>query len=201
MGFFSNMDDLALDRSHPVDLYQQVADRIAEGIRSGALPPGDKLPGERDLTRVFDVSMTTIRKALGELTKRGLLIRNAPRGTFVASPEIHQEKHGERRWVHALFAGWDVFSDVLTGAGGELLRHGYHVVGSDISQLTAKQAGEFIAALSPDQVAGLLVYPFLSVQWRDCCRELPKTGFPLVFIDDDLRMRVPTVHMDNLIPN
>ena len=196
MSFFTNIDTLTVDPTHPVDLFQQIADRIRAAIERGELAPGEKLPGERDLARSFDVSKDTIRRALGVLADRGLLIRNTPRGTFVASPEIKRQTRGERRYVHAFFSGWDYFGDVLAGAVDELRVHGLHLLASDVSELTIEQAREYVSALSRDQVAGFLVYPFPRAEWQAYCRELPASGFPLVFVDKDLDLDVDSVMTD-----
>jgi GntR family transcriptional regulator len=44
--------------------YQRVADSLTRGIQAGAFHPGERLPGEVDLARSFDVSRSTIRQAL-----------------------------------------------------------------------------------------------------------------------------------------
>ena len=49
MGFFEDMEDPGIDRSHPVNLFRQIAEVIRAGIEAGELVPGEKLPGEREL--------------------------------------------------------------------------------------------------------------------------------------------------------
>lgn len=44
-------------------LFHTVADQIMEMIKSGAFPPGSRLPGERELAKQFAVSRVTIREA------------------------------------------------------------------------------------------------------------------------------------------
>ncbi|NSC24911.1 FadR family transcriptional regulator [Streptomyces albus subsp. chlorinus] len=61
----------------PVRAYQRVAEQIEERILSGALPPGSRLPAERELVRQFDVGRSTIREALRVLQSSGL-IRSRP---------------------------------------------------------------------------------------------------------------------------
>ena len=63
--------------AHPA--YRQVADRIAEAILAGELPAGEPLPNERDLSRQFGVSRTTIREALRVLQARGLVVSSGSR--------------------------------------------------------------------------------------------------------------------------
>lgn len=55
-----------------------------------ALPPGSPIPTERSLAAQFDVSRTTVRQALAELTVEGRLLRVQGKGTFVAEPKMAQ---------------------------------------------------------------------------------------------------------------
>ncbi len=63
---------------------RQVRDHVLGAIRSGRLPPGTRLPTERDLAGRFGAARNAVRRALGELETAGLLTRQVGRGTFVA---------------------------------------------------------------------------------------------------------------------
>jgi len=56
----------------------------------GSLPPGSPIPTERSLAAQFDVSRTTVRQALAELTVEGRLLRVQGKGTFAAEPKVAQ---------------------------------------------------------------------------------------------------------------
>lgn len=68
--------------------YQEIVDYIKEKIDSTAWPVGYKLPREVDLCTEFDVSRTTIRRALSLLVANGHLQRVKGTGTFVTQPKI-----------------------------------------------------------------------------------------------------------------
>lgn len=72
-----------LDRSP--HMAQQVAEHLARLISTGALAPGDKLPGETVLSEKLGVSRPTLREALQELKDRGLLSIRPRSGTYVAA--------------------------------------------------------------------------------------------------------------------
>ncbi|GAA2789520.1 MULTISPECIES: GntR family transcriptional regulator [Crossiella] len=55
-----------------------------------SLPPGSPIPTERSLAADFDVSRTTVRQALAELTVEGRLLRVQGKGTFAAAPKVAQ---------------------------------------------------------------------------------------------------------------
>ncbi|MEY3665546.1 MAG: hypothetical protein RLZZ153_1728 [Pseudomonadota bacterium] len=67
-------------------LTYDLADRLAERIRSQALPPGSKLPTEQDIMQSHGVSRTVVREALSHLQAGGLVQTRHGIGTFVLSP-------------------------------------------------------------------------------------------------------------------
>jgi GntR family transcriptional repressor for pyruvate dehydrogenase complex len=56
---------------------------ILNSIETGQLKPGDKLPTERELTRMFGVARSTIREAVSALALLGYLEVVQGRGTFL----------------------------------------------------------------------------------------------------------------------
>ena len=68
--------------------HSRTADEVVQQIESlileGVLRVGDRLPGERELARQFDVSRPILRDALKVLEARGLLVTRHGGGTYVA---------------------------------------------------------------------------------------------------------------------
>ena len=52
-------------------------------LKSGRLLPGQALPTELDIARQLQVSRNTVRHAMGELERMGLVRRVQGKGTFV----------------------------------------------------------------------------------------------------------------------
>jgi GntR family transcriptional regulator len=73
---------MALEPSSPVPLYHQLEGTLADRIAAGRY--GEGLPGELELVAEFGVSRGTVRQALDRLTRRGLIVRQPGRGSFVA---------------------------------------------------------------------------------------------------------------------
>ncbi|MGB9673732.1 MAG: GntR family transcriptional regulator [Anaerolineales bacterium] len=71
-------------------LYVQIAETFSDRIASGELKPGDRLPPERELCQMLNVSRMTLRQALNELESRGLITRRQGDGTYVAQPKIER---------------------------------------------------------------------------------------------------------------
>lgn len=78
-------------QSDPTPLYARLETQIAAGIANGQFPVGSRLPAEDDLVERFHVSRTTVRKAIQNLTVRGLVEIRRGTGTFVTMPRITQE--------------------------------------------------------------------------------------------------------------
>ena len=66
-------------------LYLQLKRRIEEAVHRGAIKPGDALPSERDLAARAEMSRVTVRKAVQNLVREGLLVQRHGSGTYVAS--------------------------------------------------------------------------------------------------------------------
>ncbi|WP_408008231.1 GntR family transcriptional regulator [Pseudalkalibacillus sp. A8] len=64
-------------------LYIQIKHDLKEKIHKGIWEPGEKIPNELDLCKVYDVSRTTVRDAINELVWEEYLIRRRAKGTYV----------------------------------------------------------------------------------------------------------------------
>lgn len=69
-----------------ITLYARLRDSLRADILDGLLKPLDKLPSESQLTKIHGVSRITVRQALSDLQKDGLIIRQQGKGAFVAPP-------------------------------------------------------------------------------------------------------------------
>lgn len=63
--------------------YLAIVSAIAEAVEHGQLKAGDKMPTHRDLADAVGVTTGTITRAYSEAAKRGLLVGETGRGTFV----------------------------------------------------------------------------------------------------------------------
>lgn len=63
--------------------YEQFAERIAELIRGGVLPPGQKIPSVRRAAQTHGVSLSTVFEAYYLLESRGLIVARARSGYYV----------------------------------------------------------------------------------------------------------------------
>lgn len=71
-------------RQDGVALWRQIVGRLTKDIASGGYKPGGQLPTEAALSARFGVNRHTVRRALEELSRDGLVRVEQGRGTFVA---------------------------------------------------------------------------------------------------------------------
>ncbi|MFY9926912.1 MAG: GntR family transcriptional regulator [Streptosporangiaceae bacterium] len=123
-------------REPGITVHAQIEDWLAGQIAAGELVPGDRLPTEHDLAAWFGVSRMTLRHALAELARRGLVTRTVGRrgGTFVAAPKLEQDL------------------TTLAGFSEQLRRHGM-VAGARVLSASPREADPAAqAALGTDAV-------------------------------------------------
>lgn len=74
----------------PVPLYNQLKELLRAQIFDGTYSPESRMPSESELGEAFQVSRITVRQALGDLQKEGLIFKIHGKGTFVAKPKAFQ---------------------------------------------------------------------------------------------------------------
>ncbi|MDN5347545.1 MAG: GntR family transcriptional regulator, N-acetylglucosamine utilization regulator [Clostridia bacterium] len=85
---------MGIDKESVIPLYYQLKEIIRQEIEGGVWKPGDCLPPERELCEKYDVSRATVRQALADLVREGLLVRQQGRGTFVSAPKMEENLLG-----------------------------------------------------------------------------------------------------------
>lgn len=81
---------MSIDKKSPIPIYFQIKEDIKEKIKNGMWKSGQCIDSERQICEEYGVSRMTVRQAIGELTREGLLFREKGKGTFVSSGRITQ---------------------------------------------------------------------------------------------------------------
>ena len=81
----------------PPTTFEETVERLGTAIRLGLLPPGRRLPPERDLAGQLCISRSTLRQAITTLVESGHLVsvRGRTGGTFVVEAPPLSEMGGE----------------------------------------------------------------------------------------------------------
>ena len=98
------MDEVAVTQHEPVHrqdgvaLWRQIATRLQHDIGAGTYPPGGRLPTEAELSARFRVNRHTVRRALEELSRGGLVRVEQGRGSFVAEDVLEYAVEARTRF-------------------------------------------------------------------------------------------------------
>lgn len=99
----------------PVPLYNQIRELLRARILDGTYAPLSRIPSESELCEIFDVSRITIRQALHDLQKEGLIFKIHGKGTFVAKPKAYQNISSLQGLAESLaHQGYEVVNRVLS---------------------------------------------------------------------------------------
>ena len=72
-------------------LYSQLREKLRERILDGTYAAHQQLPTESELTQGYKVSRITVRQALSDLQKEGLLFKIRGKGSFVSKAKAFQD--------------------------------------------------------------------------------------------------------------
>lgn len=133
---------------------QKVIDCLTDGIVSGELKPGDRLPTEPELAATFGVARTSVREATKILSYMGVLESRRAEGTFVSSG--FKESMIDPMVYGIILGRGDDFNSLIelremTEAG--IMRLAMKKAGEDGLALIHKRLEEFEAAAAGDNAA------------------------------------------------
>jgi GntR family transcriptional regulator len=95
-------------------LYRRLLGSLREQIASGEIRPGALIPPETEIARSHGISRHTVRQAIVELQREGLLVRERGRGTFVAQAPFVQSLGSFYSFAHQMAGrGVDFHTRVL----------------------------------------------------------------------------------------
>ena len=152
----------ALSTSAP--RYAQIMVQLESELRRRR--PGDVVPKQRDLAARFGSSMITIRRAMMELGRMGLVEATRGRGTVVRRPTVVDAHTGVSSWTDSMMGvgghPQTAWTRIRTGQGSERVRRwlglksGAEVVTLQrLRMLDGKPACLMVNHLPADRVPGL----------------------------------------------
>ncbi len=80
--------------------WRDIRDALQQDIRDGVLEPGVKLPTEPRLAEIYGAGRHSVRRAVVELAKAGLLSVEQGRGTYVQARPLIRYSIGRRTRLH-----------------------------------------------------------------------------------------------------
>lgn len=83
-------EKVELQHVSPIPLYYQLREALVDMIRREGLKAGDRIPTEAELQEMYGVSRTTVRQAIAELVREGIIRRYRGRGSVVARLPVQE---------------------------------------------------------------------------------------------------------------
>jgi GntR family transcriptional regulator len=97
----------------PTPLYARIKQTLRSRILDGTYAPHAQMPSEHALCAMFEVSRITIRQALGDLQKEGLLFKLHGKGTFVSKPKAFQNVTSLQGFAEAMSSmGYEIVNQL-----------------------------------------------------------------------------------------
>jgi GntR family transcriptional regulator of arabinose operon len=167
----------------------QLKEILIDKIINGGYQTGSKLPSEVDLMRQYEVSNTTLYKALTELVHEGYIFREKGKGTFVADYRRANKLKGKRiigclGMPAVVFAGY-VFNELCMGIQDAIRENGYEM----IFRMSHNNVEEEVQQLEQliDIVDGLIMVPSSMANTSDLTMaallKFQERQIPFVLID------------------
>ena len=98
-----------------VPMHTQIREIVRRRVLDGTYAPHSQMPSESQMMEAFSVSRITIRQALGDLQKEGLIFKVPGKGSFVAKPKAFQNLSRLQGFGEAMGpSGYETFSQVLS---------------------------------------------------------------------------------------
>ena len=96
-------------------LYTQIREALRTRILDGSYKAHAQLPTESELTATFKVSRITVRQALNDLQKEGLIFKIHGKGAFVSKPKAFQDLTRLQGFAEAMHEhGYETYNKVIS---------------------------------------------------------------------------------------
>ncbi len=165
--------------------YTQIEEYIKSQILSGNLKKGDKIESEAELTEHFNLSRQTIRTAISNLIKEGLLVTHQGKGTFISDGNTSSNRSYLIGFGTSTFNSYDIFPQIVTGINSKIKDKGYHLI---ISENNNTIAGEYscLKDFLDKGVDALIMEPcksYLPTPNLEIYREFENRNIPILFFN------------------
>lgn len=78
---------LGIKYNSPTPIYEQLIAEVERMVAIKELKPGDELPSIRSLAAQLEISINTVARAYMELERKGIVISNGRKGTYIRESE------------------------------------------------------------------------------------------------------------------
>ena len=168
---------------------------IISQINSGELSPGEAILSERKLAEEYGIGYMTVRRAVDDLVKEGLLYREPRKGTFVNRKPSSRSVNNSKMIALIISDLRNQFSNnVLEGVEKKAREHGFQLLVCN-SELDVTLEASHLKNVVDAGVSGIILSPCFPPINSDVVEEVKRKNIPLVMIDkyfDNVKTSVVT---------
>ncbi|MEW5818493.1 MAG: GntR family transcriptional regulator, partial [Spirochaetota bacterium] len=200
----NNTTNSFVDKNSYIPRYKQIKGIILKKIQEGLWPEGSKIPSERDLTRMYQVSRITINKALAELVAEGWLSSGRGRRTFVSGRT--RRETGSR--IISILSPYkqselDIFSVFFLETVESIRKQieGVYDLVVYSSEENPEREKALLEKIADDKIAGVIVFPLVNEKNEAVnlhgYNTLLERSIPIVFIyRQPVNLKISSVSYD-----
>ena len=182
--------------------YERIVSWVQTEIENGALSRGDKLPSENELMERFRVSRQTVRRAMEELTEKGVVEGRRGSGTYVTVNTRRYAAGKEIRIAVMLtYVDTYIFPSIIKGIESVLSSEGCTLQIAMTDNAVEKERmllKEFIHTQSVDGIIAETVKSALPNPNMELYREIENMGIPVLFVNSYYKeLAIPHISMDD----
>jgi GntR family transcriptional regulator of arabinose operon len=178
-------------------VYVRVADDLRTKLGHPPFEYGALLPSEMDLSKAYNLSRGTIRKALDILANEGLISRQPGRGTLVLSPDAKEKGRYQIAVVWSIIRS--ISSEMFAGLESQVADAGCDLLFSTSKHEPEKEA-KILNRLINSDIDGIVLYGTGDKSNHGLLRTLIDKQIPLILLDrfvPELQDQVSWVTSDN----
>ncbi|HBE04288.1 MAG TPA: hypothetical protein DC049_17700, partial [Spirochaetia bacterium] len=97
-----------IEKKTAIPIYKQVYGFLQEDIAQGRYNNTGKLPAEPELAALYGVSRVTIRKMLSIFEKKGIIVKQKGKGTFIAD---EKNRINKKKLFRVICSDYEVISN------------------------------------------------------------------------------------------
>lgn len=197
-------------------MYQKIFDDLLSGIKGGVYATGDRLPSEKELMEMYQVSRITVKKALEILSYRGYILRKPGKGSFVSSQSnddklleesvpdemILNEKQSTDSASQIIGVIFDTFNisfgcELIKGLECECRKRGFLML-FRCSYGSKEEENNAIKEMIRNGAKGIILMCSQGEVYNETVLELYVNKYPLILIDRGMAgISLPVVTTDN----
>lgn len=179
-------------------LYEKVYQSLKKDIKEGKYKPGDRIPSEKELSDIFQISRITSKRAMVKLVEDGIIYRTQGKGTFVSD--------GVRTLDRARKPLFGLIVTNFDDSHSSKLISGIETASDEQCMIILKQSfglpdkeEKIIKELLDFGVDGLIIYPAQAEHYSSEILKMVVDQFPLVLIDRSFKgVAATAISTDNV---